>query len=254
MPRIKLCFLWHMHQPLYKDLVKGEYRLPWARLHALKDYYGMVRILDEFPEIHQTFNLVPSLLVQLKEYASGSASDPFLKAAMSPAEELPQIEKEFILKYFFQANEERLIRRYPRYRELFAVMQANDHNVQRASDQFNVQMLRDLQVLSQLAWFDELHQENDREIQGLTAKGRNFSRQDQNLVLGKEMAALGKVLDAYRDAAQRGQIEISTSPFYHPIVPLLCDTNIAEVPASLFAPASTVLLSPRRRGAATACA
>jgi len=70
MPQIYLCFLWHMHQPFYKDLISGEYKLPWTRMHALKDYYGMARILEEFPNIHQTFNLVPSMLVQVAEYAS----------------------------------------------------------------------------------------------------------------------------------------------------------------------------------------
>ena len=74
MARIKVCFLWHMHQPFYRDLVSGEYRLPWVRMHALKDYYGMVKMLDEFPEVRQTFNLVPSLLVQLEEYASGKGN------------------------------------------------------------------------------------------------------------------------------------------------------------------------------------
>ena len=65
MPKIYLCFVWHMHQPCYKDLVTGEYRLPWTRMHALKDYWGMVTLLDEFPGVRLTFNLVPSLLVQL---------------------------------------------------------------------------------------------------------------------------------------------------------------------------------------------
>ena len=77
-PAIHLLFLWHMHQPYYKDLVTGQYRLPWVRLHALKDYYGMVKLLDEFPGMHQTFNLVPSLITQLQEYVNGSAQDPFL--------------------------------------------------------------------------------------------------------------------------------------------------------------------------------
>ena len=81
MPRIHLCFVWHMHQPLYKDLATGQYRLPWTRMHALKDYYGMVKILDEFPDVHQTFNLVPSLVLQVKEYGSGNAADPFLEKA-----------------------------------------------------------------------------------------------------------------------------------------------------------------------------
>jgi alpha-amylase/alpha-mannosidase (GH57 family) len=228
MPKIKLCFLWHMHQPLYKDLVSGEYRLPWTRLHALKDYYGMVKILEDFPEIHQTFNLVPSLLVQIEEYASGKASDPFQKLASKPAEELTVPETEMLLKYFFQANEERVIRRFPRYAELFHILQRNDHNVQRSLPSFDAQMLRDLQVLSQLAWFDEHYLEHDRGAKALLDKARNYSREDQVLIAEKECEALGKVLNVYRDFAQRGQIELSTSAYYHPILPLICDSNIAH--------------------------
>ncbi len=82
-----LCFLWHMHQPFYKDLWSGEYRLPWTRLHALKDYAGMVEILEEFPSVHQTFNLVPSMVAQIEEYAAGTASDPFLECAITRAED-----------------------------------------------------------------------------------------------------------------------------------------------------------------------
>ena len=82
MPHIYVCFLWHMHQPFYKDLATGEYKLPWTRMHALKDYYGMVKVLEDFPEIHQTFNLVPSMLVQIEEYASGRAVDPFFSTAL----------------------------------------------------------------------------------------------------------------------------------------------------------------------------
>ena len=73
MPQIHLCFLWHMHQPFYKDLISGEYKLPWTRMHALKDYYGMVHILEEFPAVRQTFNLVPSMMAQVEEYAAGEA-------------------------------------------------------------------------------------------------------------------------------------------------------------------------------------
>ncbi len=85
-------FVWHMHQPFYKDLVSGEYRLPWTRFHALKDYYGMVKVLEDFPNVHQTFNLVPSMIVQIEEYASGKAADPFLDSAVKPAEELSDAE------------------------------------------------------------------------------------------------------------------------------------------------------------------
>src|SRR5262249_61272228 len=99
MPRIHLCFLWHMHQPFYKDLASGEYKLPWTRMHALKDYYGMVQILEEFPAIRQTFNLVPSMMVQVEEYASGKAVDPFLQLALRPAENLTAHECEFLLRH-----------------------------------------------------------------------------------------------------------------------------------------------------------
>src|ERR1700688_1967574 len=104
MPRIQLCFLWHMHQPFYKGLPAGQYRLPWTRLHALKDYAGMVQILEDFPSVHQTFNLVPSMVAQIDEYASGLASDPFLDCAMCPAEHLSEAQVNFVLKYFFQVS------------------------------------------------------------------------------------------------------------------------------------------------------
>ncbi len=109
MPKIYLCFLWHMHQPFYKDLVSGEYRLPWTRMHALKDYYGMVRILEDFPGIRQTFNLVPSMIVQVDEYARGEARDPFLACALKPAEDLTPDEQAFILRNFFMAHPVRMI-------------------------------------------------------------------------------------------------------------------------------------------------
>src|SRR5581483_8703712 len=106
------------HQPFYKDLITGEYRLPWTRMHALKDYYGMVEVLRDFPTVRQTFNLVPSMLLQIEEYAAGKASDPFLEAALKPAEDLTEAEQEFILQYSFQATA-RVIARFPRYHELF---------------------------------------------------------------------------------------------------------------------------------------
>src|SRR5947207_6889706 len=108
-----------MHQPFYKDLWTGQYKLPWTRLHALKDYAGMVRILEEFPKVHQTFNLVPSMLVQIEEYAAGTASDPFLDCALIPAEDLTESQHNFMIRYLFQANVEHMIHRYPRYRELY---------------------------------------------------------------------------------------------------------------------------------------
>src|SRR3978361_2345119 len=138
MPKINLCFLWHMHQPFYKDLASGEYRLPWTRMHALKDYYGMVKILEEFPEIRQTFNLVPSMMVQVEEYARGEAKDPFLELALKPAERLTPEEQAFSLRNFFMANPGRMIYRYPRFGDLYTAWLARK-KVQNANDAFGVQ-------------------------------------------------------------------------------------------------------------------
>jgi alpha-amylase/alpha-mannosidase (GH57 family) len=229
LPRAHLCFVWHMHQPFYKDLVTGEYRLPWTRFHALKDYYGMVKVLQDFPAVHQTFNLVPSMIVQIQEYASGAAADPFLDCAVKPAEDLSEAEREFVLRYFFQANADHLIYRYPRYGELFHVWKACGADPRVAKHHFAVQDLRDLQVLSQLAWFDEEFQEHDEEVKGLIAKGRGYSLADQSLMARKEREILAAVVPVYKEFAARGQIEISTTPFYHPILPLVCDSNIASV-------------------------
>lgn len=211
-----------MHQPFYKDLVSGEYRLPWTRMHALKDYWGMVKILGEFPAVHQTFNLVPSMLVQIEEYAAGKAADAFLRLALKPAEDLTPGEREFILKYFFQANVDRMIYRYPRYAELYERRQSGVR-------EWSAQDLRDLQVLSQLAWFDEEDHRHDAVIKGLTKKARHFHLEDQALLGGKQIEALQRVIPVYREFAATGQIEVSTTPFYHPILPLLCDTQIAAV-------------------------
>src|SRR3979411_2756107 len=120
MPALRVIILLRQHHPFYKDLVTGEYRLPWVRLHALKDYYGMVKLLDEFPDVHQTFNLVPSLIVQIQDYVSGAALDPFWQVAALPARELDFNERLFAIQYLFQANTDNMIGRSPRYRELCA--------------------------------------------------------------------------------------------------------------------------------------
>lgn len=222
MPKIDLCFVWHMHQPFYKNLLTGEYALPWTRLHGLKDYYGMVQILAEFPRIRQTFNLVPSMLVQLDEYAQGQARDAFLRLALKPAEDLDEREQSFILQYFFQANVARMIHRYPRYGELHDLSQ-------KAGRFFGVQEFRDLQVLSQIAWFDEFFHEGDPAIRALVAKGRGFSIADQQLMGEKQIEILNHIVPAYERFAASKQIEISATPYYHPILPLLCDSDIAAV-------------------------
>jgi alpha-amylase/alpha-mannosidase (GH57 family) len=228
MPALRVIILWHQHQPFYKDLVTGEYRLPWVRLHALKDYYGMVKLLDEFPNVHQTFNLVPSLITQIQDYVAGKADDPFLKVAAKPAKELTADERRFALQYLFQANPVNMIGRYPRYHELWERYRGAGDSAERADKYFQPQDFTDLQVLSQIAWFDEFFLE-DADIAALIKKGHGFSLEDQSLVIARQRALLGEVLPAHAAAAQQGRIEISTSPFYHPILPLVCDTNAGSI-------------------------
>jgi len=223
-PKIRLVLLWHMHQPFYKDMVTGEYRLPWVRLHALKDYFGMVKLVEEFPNVHQNFNLVPSLVAQIQDYASGQAHDPFLDLVSKPVIELTTAERRFALRYLFQANPVNMVGRYPRYRELLERYRATFARPEGPESYFVTRDYADLQVLSQLAWFDEYFQQ-DPEVAALIKKGEDFGRDDQLSVIAKQREILAKVVPAYADAAKTGSVELSTTPYYHPILPLVCDTN-----------------------------
>ena len=225
--KLRLLLLWHMHQPFYKDLVSGEYRLPWVRMHALKDYYGMVKLLEEFPKVHQNFNIVPSLVAQIEDYNSGVFKDPFWDIAAKPASELSPDDRRFALTYLFQAHGERMIGRYPRYRSLWEQVRAAGPDPGNAIITFTERDYRDLQVLSQIAWFDEYFIE-DPAIKALIEKGQGYSEDDQRFVMSKQHEILNAVLPAYRDAASRGSIELSATPYYHPILPLICDVDVGR--------------------------
>src|SRR5690348_3906865 len=226
MTRIHLVMLWHMHQPQYRDPATRRYILPWTRLHALKDYWGMVRVLEEFPAVHATFNVVPSLAAQLEEYASGKFDEPSFTLAFSPAEKLSDADKAELLLRGFQANLDHLIGRWPRYREIFDRAHSGDPALVMRT--FAVRDWRDLQLLSQLAWMDEEYLATDADVSRLSKKGSDFSEEDKQLLRAKQLELLARVLPEYRRARDAGQVEISTTPFYHPILPLLCDTDVAR--------------------------
>ena len=214
----RVAILWHMHQPYYEDLATREHILPWVRLHALKDYYGMVALLREFPGVRMTFNLVPSLLVQLEAFAEDRARDRFLELSLKPAADLDERDRAFMLANFFHAQRQHMIDVYPRYGELLARRSA--------AAAFSVDDLRDLQVWHKLAWIDPFYLDGDPRVRALVARGRGFTEEDKTALRQVERELLNKVIPEYRDAAARGQIEISASPFYHPILPLLCDTDV----------------------------
>ena len=227
MAHIYLMLLWHQHQPYYKDPVEDRYTMPWVRLHALKDYYGMVAELRAFPAVHLTFNLVPSLVAQLQDYAQGGAREEAFEVAFKPAAALSLQERERLLHYAFQVNRENLLFRYPRFRSLYEKANPGDLGTRLAAA-FSEPELRDLQVVSQLAWFEETWLTSDAEVRRLVSKGTGFNERDKAVLRRKEEELFQAVFREHRAALERGQIEISTSPFYHPILPLLCDTDVAR--------------------------
>ncbi len=226
MNRVHLVLLWHMHQPQYKDPSTGRYVMPWTRLHATKDYWGMVKMLEEFPSVHMTFNAVPSLVAQLEEYAGGQFDEPVFQLAFKPADDLEVDEKVELLDRAFQLNRENLMRRWPRFVELYNLFQEEGREA--AAENLGPRDWRDLQVLSQLAWMDELWLADDDIVSELSRRGANFTEEDKQAFKARQLELLADVLPEYRRAAARGQIEVSTTPFYHPILPLLCDTDIAR--------------------------
>ena len=215
-----LALIYHMHQPYYKNLLTQEIEAPWVRLHGIKDYLDMVEILSKYPELKLTFNLVPSLLEQIKDYTENNLEDKYLKLSYKPTEALTYDEKNFILENFFQINKDRVISLFPRYYELYLKKQAHQ--------EFNLPDYLDLVVWFNLAWFDPDFRCEIPPLRRLVQKARFFSEEEKLMVLEKQKQILKEIIPSYKKFSQSGQIELTTSPFYHPILPLLYNTKIAK--------------------------
>jgi len=187
----------------------------------------MLAMLRDFPKFHATFNVVPSLGMQLEEYASGKFDEPWFTLAFKPAEQLTREDKAEILARAFQVNHDRLMSRWPRFVELHEW--AQPAGGAQAQVSFTARDWRDVQLLSQLAWMEESWLEKDSIISSLATKGKEFTEKDKAALKAKQLELLGLVLPAYREAGQTSQVELSTTPFYHPILPLICDSDIARV-------------------------
>jgi alpha-amylase/alpha-mannosidase (GH57 family) len=225
-PRVRVALVWHMHQPSYRDPVHGAFLLPWVRLHALRDYLGMLRALEPTPSVHATFNLVPSLLDQLEAYAEDRALEGELRVGLAPPASLSPGEKAFALRTLFLMSDV-LMAPWPRLRELREKRgPASDAAALEAlSALFSDQDFLDLQVLSKLAWFDLDWLAHDPDVRALAGKGRGYDEADKARLRARELALLRAIVPAYSAALERGQVELSTSPYYHPILPLLVDTD-----------------------------
>ena len=227
---LSVILMWHMHQPQYKDPVSSEYILPWTYLHAVKDYYDMAAIVDEVDGARAVFNFVPSLLEQLEDYAAGTALDPFLVHARMDPSEMGENERLFVITNFFAANRQRLIEPNRRYAELFRL--AGDDaaaNTPRLLRQFREQELLDLQVWFFLAWTGEAARRRYPELQALVAKGRGYTAEDKTLLFDTHTRILNEIIPLYKKLHSEGKIELTVTPYFHPILPLLCDTKIASV-------------------------
>src|SRR5208283_5938906 len=222
--QLSIAFLWHMHQPYYKDPFTGVYRLPWVRLHGIKDYLDMVSILADFPAIRQTFNLVPSLLEQLADYTDNGATDTYLAVTLKSPSDLSESERQFIIGNFFYANWDTMIKPLPRYYELLVKrgFRPAKSDISRASRYFNDRDIRDLQVLFNLVWIDPMFRtSSDSFLYGLMEKGKDYTEREKQLLIEKQMEILRGIVPGYRRMSDSGQVELSVSPFYHPILPLL---------------------------------
>src|SRR5262245_24867987 len=228
MADIALALLWHQHQPYYPNDLTGENPMPWVRLHGVKDYYGMALHLLEFPEMRCAINLVPSLLVQLQAYADKEATDQPLEATRFPAAHLSQTDALYLLDHFFMANPDHVIRPWPRYYELYLRRAPGRNTAQEALRRFNDRDLLDLQVLFNLAWIHPLAFDRDAELRGLRDTGRFFSEHDKELALAKQREILKQIIPLHRRLQDNGQVELTTTPFYHPILPLLFDKKLAR--------------------------
>jgi len=209
-----------MHQPYYKNLLTQEMDLPWVRLHGTKDYLDMVGILGKYPLIRLTFNLVPSLVEQIEDYTNRAVKDKFLELSYRPARELTLEDKTFILENFFSINTEKVISVHPRYYELYL------RKLRKSG--FSEEEYLDLQVWFNLAWIDPCFRQDIPELRNLVIKERFFTEEEKQTVLDKQLEILEDIIPAYKKFIDSQQIEVSVSPYYHPILPLLYSTNIAR--------------------------
>ena len=227
-----VAFIWHQHQPLYKSRSHSEksdfseYRLPWVRLHGIKDYLDLALILEDYPNLHQTINLVPSLILQLEDYIADQARDPYLRVTLSAAETLTRSQKQFVLEHFFDANYHHQIAPHPRYDQLY--QQRQEQGIPWCLENWSVGDYGDLLAWQNLAWFDPLFWD-DPDIARWLAKGEGFHLKDRQLIWQKQREILSQIIPQHRKMQESGQLEVTTTPYTHPILPLLADTDVGRV-------------------------
>src|SRR3979490_1269835 len=215
-----VAFVWHMPQPYYKDDLTNTYLLPWVRLRSAKDYYKMPALMDAYPKVRATFNLVPSLLAKMEDYGKPGSVDLFLNLSRRDAEDLSAEEREFVLRWMRESPRALRVKQSPRYLELAS---------RPVDAESTTADMRDLQVWFNLAWCDPAWAESDPRLAELKRKDHGFTEDDKTPLFAAQMELMQKVIPKYRELADRGQAELTFSPYYHPILPLLCHVDSARI-------------------------
>lgn len=251
--RLPVVLLWHMHQPQYRDALTGRYVLPWTYLHAIKDYTDMAAHVEANPRARAVFNFTPVLIEQIDELARAVAShlasgtplpDPVLELLGPGPLPVTPSERLALIKACLRAQRSRMIERFGPYLELARLAEdfATPERVGYASDQY----LHDLAVWYHVAWLGESVRRNDPRIAALTTQGRGFDATQRRELLTVIGELLAGIIPRYRRLAERGQAELSVTPYGHPIVPLLLDFHAARESA----PATTLPHHARYPGGA----
>ena len=233
---LKVVLYWHMHQPEYRDLRSGEFHQPWTYLHTIKDYVDMAAHIEAIPEARAVVNFVPILLEQIDDYSkqvesflsnSSALSDPLLAALAGPVLPVSEESRMQLIRHCLRANEQRLINRFPAYRKLADI--ANQiHDNPEMMRYINNQYLVDLLVWYHLAWMGETVQLEDVRIKCLLEKESGYTLHERRELLSVIGEQLSGVLGRYAVLAKRGQVELSMTPYAHPIMPLLCDIKTTK--------------------------
>ena len=218
-----------MHQPDYRDVLTNEYVLPWTYLHAIKDYSDMAFHLEENPKARVSFNFVPILLDQLEDYTQqfkkNDIRDPLL--ALLVEEDLESISHEqcrLIVQSCFKSHHEKMLSPFPNYQRLLHMYQLVEPMM--ADNEFHylsAQFKADLLVWYHLAWTGESLRQNDKVVKSLLTKGMLFTMKDRKQLFKVIGDTISDLIPRYKSLMKRNQIEISTTPHYHPILPLLLD-------------------------------
>ncbi|HLV59892.1 MAG TPA: glycoside hydrolase family 57 protein [Fredinandcohnia sp.] len=224
----EIAFLWHLHQPPYEDPETRTFLLPWVRLHATRGYLDLAAMHRRYPEVRATVNFSPILLEQLEAYAEGRARDRFLDLAARPPADLGEAERAFVVRHFFAVSYEQGIEPLPRYRALFE-LRGRGEDPARAARRFRDEDVRDLQVLFQLAWMGFFARKESEVVRELLRKGAGYTEEEKHALLAEQARLVGLVLPMWKEVAAGGSVELSASPYAHPILPLLCDTDVAAV-------------------------